>query len=51
MRFKVDENLPEKARIRPHVLEVSSRLVASLGIRELQNQLWIVEEARIRVRP
>ena len=33
-----------------HVLTVSERLVAALRARELRNELWIVEEDRIRVR-
>ncbi len=35
---------------KPHVLHVCLRLIAALRERELRNELWIVEESRIRVR-
>jgi predicted nuclease of predicted toxin-antitoxin system len=33
-----------------HVLTVAGRLIAALRERELLNELWIVDESRIRVR-
>jgi predicted nuclease of predicted toxin-antitoxin system len=39
-----------KSQDKPHVLEVSSVLVAALRSRELRNELWIVHENRIRIR-
>ncbi len=40
-----------RSQDKPHVLNVSARVMAALRERELKNQLWIVEESRIRVRP
>jgi len=40
-----------KSQDKPHVLAVSSRLIATLRSRHIRNQLWIVEEGPIRVRP
>lgn len=39
-----------RSQDKPHVLGVSARLVAALRERELRNELWIVEEDRIRIR-
>jgi predicted nuclease of predicted toxin-antitoxin system len=39
-----------RSQDKPHVLTVAVRLVASLRERELRNELWIVEERRIRIR-
>ncbi len=39
-----------KHQDKPNVLQISSRLVEALRQRELRNELWIVEEDRIRVR-
>lgn len=35
---------------RPHILDVLGRLIQSLGDEPVRNQLWIVEEDRIRIR-
>ncbi|SRR5712691_2092326 len=39
-----------RSQDKSHVIDVSSRLVAALRERELRNELWIVEEHRIRIR-
>lgn len=39
-----------RSQDKPYVLKVSARLVAALRNRELQSELWIVEEDRIRIR-
>jgi predicted nuclease of predicted toxin-antitoxin system len=40
-----------RSQDKPHVLSVAVRLSRALRQHELENQLWIVEESRIRVRP
>lgn len=39
-----------KSQDKPHVLFVAARLVAALTAREIRNELWIVQEDRIRIR-
>ncbi|MEA2339006.1 MAG: hypothetical protein QOE82_3013 [Thermoanaerobaculia bacterium] len=39
-----------RSQDKPHVLTVARRVIAALRERELRNELWIVEEGRIRVR-
>jgi predicted nuclease of predicted toxin-antitoxin system len=39
-----------KRQDKPHVLRVSNQLVQQLKRRELQGELWIVHENRIRIR-
>ena len=66
MRLKVDENLPVEAaallrregfivlrlkrQSRAHVLAVLDRLLHTLSDHLPQQQLWIVDEDRIRIR-
>ena len=35
---------------KPHVLEVVQHLASLLGTQQLEGRLWIVEEARVRIR-
>ncbi|MDD3827343.1 MAG: hypothetical protein PHY79_15365, partial [Anaerolineae bacterium] len=35
---------------KPHVLEVLTRLIKLLGQEQLDRQLWIVDEKRVRIR-
>ncbi len=39
-----------KRQDKPIVLEVARRLIAALRLRSITNELWIVDEERIRVR-
>lgn len=39
-----------RSQDKPHVLDVASRLVTALQQHQLENELWIVEEKRIRIR-
>ena len=39
-----------KSQDKPHVLAVATRLVAALNVREIRNELWIVQDDRIRIR-
>lgn len=39
-----------KSQDKRHVLAVAARLVATLATREICNELWIVQEDRIRIR-
>lgn len=39
-----------KSQDKPHVLSVAARLIAALAGREIRNELWIVQEDRIRIR-
>jgi predicted nuclease of predicted toxin-antitoxin system len=39
-----------KSQDKPHVLTVAKRVIAALRERELRNELWVVEEDRIRIR-
>ena len=39
-----------RSQAKRHVLQATDRLIAALRERELRNELWIVEESRIRIR-
>jgi predicted nuclease of predicted toxin-antitoxin system len=39
-----------KSQDKPHVLAVSVRVIEMLRQHELQNELWIIHESRIRIR-
>ncbi|MBV8544496.1 MAG: DUF5615 family PIN-like protein [Acidobacteria bacterium] len=39
-----------RSQDKPHVLTVARRVIAALRERELRNELWVVEEGRIRIR-
>ena len=39
-----------RSQDKPHVLVVSVRLIAALREHDLQRELWIVDESRIRIR-
>lgn len=39
-----------RSQDKPHVLTVAKRVIAALRERELRNELWIIEEGRIRIR-
>ena len=39
-----------RSQDKPHVLSVARRVIAALRERELRNELWVVEEGRIRIR-
>jgi len=39
-----------RSQDKPHVLAVSARLIAALREQDLNGELWIVDETRIRIR-